>query len=202
MEKRGKMYRLVAAATVLTMGLTGTAVTFASVKAVSNPVVNSFEAGEVKTSIEEDFDGPIEKNKTVKKNPAVKNEGRSNAYIRARITISPEKDLDVTLLQGTWENGQFTSQGTALGGSQGSMYDPDGDGIGWYIAGDGWYYYSAPVEPGALTETLFDAVKIGDVGGDFDITIYQEAVYSGADEAGKTVSLQHIQSVFADVNSR
>lgn len=202
MGKRWKTYRIVAAATVLALGLTGTAVTFASVKAVSNAVVNSFEAGEVKTSIEEEFEGTVEKNKTVKKNLAVRNEGRSNAYIRARITVSPEKDLDVTLLHGSWVNGSFTSEGTALAVNAGGFYDPDGDGVGWYAGTDGWFYYSAPVEPGTVTETLFDAVKIGEVSGDFDITVYQEAVYSSTDAAGTTMPLEHIVSFFDAVNSR
>lgn len=202
MDRTRKIQRIAAAAAVLLLGITGTAATFASVTAVSDSVVNTFMAGEVKTVIEEEPDGIIEKNRVIKKNPTVHNNGKSNAFVRARVTKSPADDSLIGLLYGSWTNGTFQSGGTALQVSDYGMYDPDGDGIGWYKADDGWYYYSVPIAPKESTETLFDAVKIGDVSGDFDITVYQESVFSGSYEAGETVPLEEIRSFFDAVDSR
>ena len=202
MDRMWKIQRIAAAAAVLLLGITGTAATFASVTAVSNSVVNSFVAGEVKTTIEEETEGIIEKNQVIKKNPAVHNEGKSNAFVRARVTKSPADDSLIELLYGSFTNGTFQSGGKALNVLDHGMYDPDGNGIGWYKVDDGWYYYSTPIAPGESTETLFDAVKIGDVSGDFDITVYQESVFSGSYEAGETVPLEEIRSFFDAVDGR
>ena len=163
----------------LLFGIIGTAVTFAVVTATTDTVVNHFDAGEVKTHIEEEFEGKIEKNSTVKKNPKIVNDGKSNAFIRARITVSPE-DAPAELI--------------------GGAYDVSENSAGWYAAEDGWYYYSTPVKTGEATKTLFDKVKIGDTDSNFDITIYEESVYSEEYEAGKNVSLDTIQKMFLAVS--
>ena len=187
-------------AIALVIGVIGTTASYAVIKATTNTVTNTFDAGDVTTRIDEDVDPTVEKNPTVKKTPKVTNAGKSNAFVRARITISPEK-TDVELLTGTWNDKKFTEKCKALKGSENSLFDPDGNGNGWYLAKDGWYYYSTPITPGKSTETLFDAVKIGKVDKNFDITVYQESVYSGSYEAGKTVELAVIQQYFADVNA-
>ncbi len=58
------------------------------------------------TEIEEEFEGGIRAGSTVKKNPSVKNTGTSDAFVRVRITISPEQ-TEVTLLNGTWNGTAF-----------------------------------------------------------------------------------------------
>ena len=56
--------------------------------------------------------------------------------------------------------------------------------------------YMTTIAKGKSTETLFDAVKVGKVDKNFDITIYQEAVYSGGYKAGDTVELDIIKAAF------
>ena len=165
------------------------------IKATTNAVTNTFEAGDVKTRIDEDVDPTVKKNSTVKKTPKITNEGKSDAFVRARITISPEK-TDVKLLVGTWNDKNFTSNGEALKGNKNDLFDADGNGYGWYLADDGWYYYNTPIAKGKSTDTLFDAVKVGDVDKNFDITIYQEAVYSGGYKAGDKVDFNIIKAAF------
>ena len=179
-------------AIALVIGIFGTTATFAVIKATTNTVTNTFEAGDVKTRIDEDVDPTVEKNSKVKKTPKITNEGKSDAFVRARITISPEK-TDVTLLAGTWNGKNFTKTGEALKGT-------DGNGYGWYLADDGWYYYNTPIAKDNSTDTLFDAVEVRDVDKNFDITIYQEAVYSGGYNAGQTVNLDIIKAAFDAVN--
>ena len=69
---------------------------------------------------------------------------------------------------------------------------------------DGFYYYHVVTAPGtdyAVTETLFDAVKIGtSVTQNFDITIYQEAVFAEGYEAGAVVDTDVMVAAFAAVN--
>lgn len=187
-------------AIALVIGIFGTTATFAVVKATTNTVTNTFDAGDVKTRIDEDVDPTVTKNSTVKKTPKITNVGKSDAFVRARITISPEK-TDVTLLVGTWNDKKFTEKGEALEGNENTLFDPDGDGYGWYLAGDGWYYYNTPIAKGESTDTLFDAVKVGDVDKNFDITIYQEAVYSAGYKAGNQVQLDVIKAAFDAVNA-
>ena len=186
-------------AIALVIGIFGTTATFAVIKATTNTVTNTFEAGDVKTRIDEDVDPTVKKNSTVKKTPKITNEGKSDAFVRARITISPEKTA-VTLLAGTWKDKNFTSNGEALKGNKNALFDADGNGYGWYLADDGWYYYNTPIAKGESTDTLFDAVKVGNVDKNFDITIYQEAVYSGGYNAGEEVDLNIIKAAFDAVD--
>ena len=153
----------------LMVGIIGTAATFAVITATAGTVTNTFQAAKVATEIEEEFEGKIKAGSTVKKNPSVKNTGISDVFVRARITVSPEQT------------------------------DPDGDGTGWYQGTDGWFYYNSPVAPGQNTDNLFDAVKIGNVTKNFDITVYQEAVFAGSYEAKDQVELPVLKGFFAEV---
>ena len=182
---------------LLIVGILGTATTFALLTSATGTVVNHFWAGDVNTHIEEEFDGMVEAGATVKKNPAIVNDGPSPAFIRARITISPATDLE--LLYGTWTDGNFISADKKLEeNSKVNMHN-------WsYNEADGFYYYHVVTAPGtdyAVTETLFDAVKIGtSVTQNFDITIYQEAVFAEGYEAGAVVDTDVMVAAFAAVN--
>lgn len=182
---------------LLIVGILGTATTFALLTSATGTVVNRFSVGDVNTHIEEEFDGKVEAGATIKKTPAIKNDGPSPAFIRARITISPATDLE--LLYGTWADGNFTSADKKLKeSSEINMHN-------WsYNEADGFYYYHVVTAPNTeykVTETLFDAVKIGDsVKQNFDITIYQEAVFAEGYDAGTEVSTDVMVSAFAAVN--
>ena len=75
----------------LMVGIIGTAATFAIITATAGMVTNTFQAAKVATEIEEEFEGGIRAGSTVKKNPSVKNTGISDAFVRVRITISPDR---------------------------------------------------------------------------------------------------------------
>ena len=136
----------------------------------------------------------------MKKNPSVKNTGISDVFVRARITVSPEQ-TEVMLLNGTWNGTAFSENGKAVDGiaTERTLYDPDSNGTGWYQGTDGWFYYNSPVAPGQNTDNLFDAVKIGNVTKNFDITVYQEAVFAGSYEAKDQVELPVLKGFFAEV---
>lgn len=184
----------------LIVGIIGTAATFAIITATAGTVTNSFQTAKVTTEIEEEFEGEIKAGSTVKKNPSVKNTGISDVFVRARITVSPEQ-TEVMLLNGTWNGTAFSEKGKAVDGiaTERTLYDPDSNGIGWYQGTDGWFYYNSPVASGQNTENLFDAVKLGDVTKNFDITVYQEAVFAGSYEAGDKVELPVLKGFFAEV---
>ena len=170
---------------LLIVGILGTATNFALLTSATEPVVNRFSVGDVNTHIKEEFDGKVEAGATIKKTPAIVNDGPSPAFIRARITISPATDLE--LLYGDWTDGNFTSADKKLEKSS------DINMHNWsYNEADGFYYYhvvTAPKTKYAVTTTLFDAVKIGNsVKQSFDSTIYQEAVYAEGYEAGDVVA--------------
>jgi alternate signal-mediated exported protein len=180
----------------LIVGIIGTAATFAIITATAGTVTNTFQVAKVATEIEEEFEGGIRAGSTVKKNPSVKNTGISDVFVRVRITVSPEQ-TEVMLLNGT----AFSEKGKAVDGiaTERTLYDPDSNGIGWYQGTDGWFYYNSPVAPGQNTENLFDAVKLGDVTKNFDITVYQEAVFAGSYEAGDKAELPVLKGFFAEV---
>ena len=185
----------------LIVGIIGTAATFAIITATAGTVTNTFQAAKVATEIEEEFEGGIRAGSTVKKNPSVKNTGISDVFVRVRITVSPEQ-TEVTLLNGTWNGTAFSEKGKAADSiaTESTLYDPDGDGTGWYQGTDGWFYYNSPVAPGQNTDNLFDAVKLGDVTKNFDITVYQEAVFAGSYEARRSSGTSGFEGIFCRSN--
>ena len=191
---------------LLVMGILGTATTFSLLTSNTVAVENSFSTAEVTTHIEEEFEGKVEAGSTVKKTPSIVNDGPSNAYIRARITVSPE-DADITLLLGNWEEMEFTKT-AELSQDAGYLNDGDSDGYGWYYnEEDGFFYYNTTTTPDEtsefhVTDTIFDAVFIGEeIKSDFDITIYQEAVYSGDDVPGTKRTVQEIEAFFDEIDA-
>ena len=111
--------------------------------------------------------------------------------------ICPGQDHDLTgtdrsdAVKRHLERNCFSEKGKAADSiaTESTLYDPDSDGTGWYQGTDGWFYYNSPVAPGQNTDNLFDAVKIGNVTKNFDITVYQEAVFAGSYEAKDQVEL-------------
>ena len=97
------------------------------------------------------------------------------------------------------KRGTFTKSGEVLTQSS------ESNSHHWsYHAADGFYYYhvvTAPHSAYECSETLFDAVEIGkDVTGNFDITIYQEAVFAEGYPAGTEVSTEVLTAAFEAVN--
>lgn len=190
----------------LLIGIVGVGSTMALLSATSNSVINTFASGAVNTHIEEEVDDqPVEPEKAILKQPVIVNDGPSNAFIRARITISPS-DAEVTLLAGTWDkldgsDKKFTEESKVFNGTE---FRTNGD----WIYSDGYFYYAKPVSADTaddknVTASLFDAVVLNE---NADITIYQESVFSGQYETGKRVSekddecVKIIKAFFDDVN--
>lgn len=172
---------------ILLISVLGVGLTLALVTDVTNVLANTFKIGELTTHIEENVGS------NGLKQPVIINDGPATAFIRARITVSPDywdnTDENISLKFGTWDGispirkdvdsdkdvyewpkaGGFAADST-LERNNGTYND-------WYCTGDGWYYYTKPVAVGTATTQLFDAVIVGsNVTENFDITIYQEAV--------------------------
>lgn len=135
----------------------------------TDPVTNTFKPVTTGTSIDEpDWDN--EKKTTVK----IKNDGDIPMYVRVAVT-------------GNWKN----SAGEIIKKWEGSIKlnteanTAAGDGItngAWQDGGDGYYYYSVPVQPGETTTNLL-----------------AEAITSTPNEAGDYLVIDIVhQSIQAD----
>lgn len=184
-------------ALALVIGVIATAVTVAVVVASTDTLYNKFHAAAVETHIEEELDDqPVKANSHVLKIPQVVNDGKSNAFIRARITITPS-DAGVQLMEGEWSAMEgadkvFSQQGVVYNGT---TFMDNGNWI--YCQEDGFYYYNLPVAVQAATEPLFAAVVLQE---NADITIYQEAVLAQTIYAlDETVEVATIRELFDSV---
>lgn len=197
MNKSLKNTKSMIIALALVIGVIATAVTAALVIANTDTIYNKFHAAVVKSHIEEELDDqPVKANSHVLKIPQVVNDGESNAFIRARITITPS-DAGVQLMAGEWSAMEgadkvFSQQGVVY---DGTTFLDNGNWI--YCQEDGFYYYNLPVAAKAATEPLFAAVVLQE---NADITIYQEAVLAQSIYAlDKTVEVATIQKLFDSV---
>ncbi len=182
---------------ILLIGIAATSATMAMLTAKTGTVTNIFTPGEINTHIDEEIDDqPVKIDTAVLKSPVIVNDGPSNAFIRARITITPST-AGVKLLAGDWsalEGADKTfSQKTVV--YDGTAFADNGDWI--YCAEDGFYYYTFPVEEGANTTSLFDAVILTESA---DVTIYQEAVLANETYAlDEHVDVEEIKELFDSV---
>ncbi len=148
--KHKKIMITLAACAVILAGIGGT---YSVLTASTDTVKNTFKPEVIETEIEEDFSGG-----NFNKKVTVKNIGPDDAFIRARVTVSPEGVAE-------WKHS-----------------NSDGDAWGWVDGNDGWYYYTKVVPSGASTTALMNEVelKTENFEGDFDVTVYQEAVGTGS----------------------
>ena len=107
---------------------------------VTGPVENTFTPSNVKTVVEEEFDG------VTKTDVTVKNTGNTDANIRAAVVV-------------TWQDANGNVYGkTPVAGTDykitfntANQTDPAGK---WELKADGFYYWSNTVAPGASTGVL------------------------------------------------
>src|SRR5699024_9792243 len=87
----------------------------------------------------------------------IKNNGESAAFIRVRVTVSPEGAAEPSYVQKT----------------------------NWYYGGDGFYYYLEAVQGNGETTPLFDGVvpseEFAASQESFDVTVYQESCVATTD---------------------
>lgn len=181
MKKHHKVIITLAACAVIAVGVAGT---YAILTDVTGPVVNAFTGEEIKTHIDEPkFKGQEVKPGTdIRKDVKIVNDGPSDAFIRARVTISPS-DVGV-ITEGMGENWEYNEA-------------------------DGWYYYKKVV-PEVATETidnkttsLFTTVKLPEnLKENFDVTVYQEAVGTGHYKAGEVASVADIKPLFDNITTK
>lgn len=182
----------------LLVGIVATASTVALMTASTGSVTNIFKAADVNTHIDEEVDDqPVKPDTSILKIPVVVNDGPSNAFIRARVTISPSTS-GVKLLAGSWsaltgEDKVFTQTSEVYNGT---AFATNGNWI--YCEEDGFYYYNLPVKKGDATTSIFDAVVLKE---NADVTIYQESVLAtDVYKLGETVEVSEIQALFEEVN--
>lgn len=179
MLKKKKL--IVCGALLLTIGV---GATFAYLQQRSNELTNTFKVADVDTEIDEPDMEPDGSN--IKKEPSVKNIGKTDAIIRVRCVVSPEDML-------TKDEINYNDELNDI-----SAVDPDIEG-NWINGGDGYWYYQAVIPAGKETEPLFTEIKgviVSNSDGtysfaegydDFEITVYQEAVQATVTKSDGTV---------------
>ena len=144
--------------------------TLAYLAAKTTPVENKFTFGSVPIDIPEKFDG------TTKTNAGVRNDGKADAFVRAKIVV-------------TWKKANGEVSGTPVKSSDYSLEDRSNK---WqYRTADGFYYYTDRLHPGDTTENLIGVAKkaegvIPPEGGfDLSIEILAQSVQADGVKDGK-----------------
>lgn len=129
----GRQVLLLAALTVIAMGVVGGTVAYLVTK--TDPVVNTFEPGKVSCEIEETFDPPYTEKKDVK----VKNTGNTDAYIRATYVVT-WRDADNNIVVSVPSGYSYTL-----------TENPDN---AWIKKGDYFYFPTKVAAGGRTTDSL------------------------------------------------
>lgn len=152
MKNRKKMTAVVVSLLlILCMGAGGT---LAYLIDKTDPKINTFEAGYVEPTIHEEFP-----DHQVKSNVKIENTGNVDAYIRAALVVTWQKK---------GENGETyiapyapvlrTDYSMTLNIPENAGREDNVDGS-WFLAADGFYYFSKAVAPDKLTDTLVVEAK-------------------------------------------
>ena len=104
-------------------------------------IENEFIPSQVTVKVDETFTG------TSKTNVSINNTGDTTAFIRAEVIV-------------TWQNAEGNVYGEAP--VEGVDYTAFTPADGWVAHTDGFYYWTAPVEPGENTGILIDEIKLKD----------------------------------------
>lgn len=150
---------------LLVFAIAGVAGTVALAVATSDPVTNTFKAASLDTDITEEGSSPDEKIVTIT------NQKDSPAYIRVRITVSPENATKPLTIKDGWLDGN-----------------------------DGFYYYHQAVEGnGGKTNPIIDSIDVDEdyakTKEPFDVTVYQESCVA-TKAPGETVTLEDMKNAF------
>ncbi len=132
-------------------------------------VDNKFEMGNVAPEIVEQF----EPENKVKKDVAIKNSGNTPVYIRALVVITWQDTNGNTILSTLPEAGE------------GKDYLITGKEEGWLLGGDGYYYYTQPVQPGQSTAELVQSLtdQNGDTTRQLSVDVIAQAVQASPTQA-------------------
>lgn len=160
LKTMNKKVKIVLASLLLVMTVFA-GLTLADLLEKANSLTNTFTIGSIDTEIEEDLPAVVDSK--ISKKPKIKNTGKNDALVRARVTVSPQSIID--------EFGIELEMNTEY----------------WTDGGDGYWYYKNLLKPSELTKPLFNSVEgegiVSDgqinVGlADLEIAIYHEAIQS------------------------
>lgn len=154
---------------MLLLLVTAIGTTVAYLTAKTDAVTNSFVPVNLTTPIEEEFDGEVKNNVTVK------NTGDVNAYVRAAVVV-------------TWKDANGNVHpAVPVRGTDYTVTFPEN--TGWTKVGD-YYYYNKAVATGKSTGVLLTGCKPVDgkapEGYELDVTILVSAIQSEPDTAINT----------------
>lgn len=194
---------------LLIVGIAGVGSTAAVLTSATGSLVNRFGTQALQTEIVEEFpEVTIEVDEDIVKVVAVENktESANYAYIRARLTVSPDSVLkdnggSVVIKAGDTEITTLDMNAVTIDTQQFVTTDEDKqtDGTWIYCREDGFFYFTSSVAPGAQTEALISSVVIGDASEEaFDITVYQESVVGV--EQKTDLSVEEMQEAFASAD--
>lgn len=145
---------------LLVIAIVGVAATVALAVATTDPVTNTFKAADLDTEIEEPTPTPDPSPSPIpadEKTVTIKNNGESPAFIRVRVTVSPEDAAEPI----------YKTEETE-----------------WYYGRDGFYYYLKAVQGEEETAPLFDGVTPKIKEEPFEVTVYQESCVATVDLSG------------------
>lgn len=160
LKTMNKKVKIVLASLLLVMTVFA-GLTLADLLEKANSLTNTFTIGSIDTEIEED--PPAVVVSKISKKPKIKNTGKNDALVRARVTVSPQSIID-----------EFS-------------IELEMNTTNWTQGNDGYWYYNDLLKPSELTEPLFNSVEgygiVSDgqinVGlADLEIAIYHEAIQS------------------------
>lgn len=203
-----KHKRLILSA-LLIVGIAGVGSTAAILTSATGSLVNRFGTQALQTEIVEEFpEVVIEVNEDIVKVVAVENktESANYAYIRARLTVSPDSVLkdnggSVVIKAGDTEITTLDMNSVTIDTQKFVTEEEEKqtDGTWIYCKEDGFFYFTSSVAPGSQTEALISSVVIGDASEEaFDITIYQESVVGVENQTD--LSIEEIQEAFASAD--
>lgn len=158
---------------VLALSLVTVGATLALMVSQSNSVTNQFTAADVDTEINEVLtDGD--------KQVSIKNYGRSDAYVRARIMVSGVKTTDVVIVDDVPEVVEPNKVYLVMKHNGSDQWMKESGDNNTYS--DDFYYYLDVLKAGQSTNNLLEKVVIGkdlqtdDFLANFTVTIYHESV--------------------------
>lgn len=118
--------------------------TLAWLTAETVPVVNTFTAGEVTTTVVEELDDGVKNNVKIQNNV-----NSVDAYIRAMVVVTWQNDVGNVYGTAPVENKDYTITWSEIGDSS------------WFKIGD-YCYHKAAVAPGKPTSVLFTDCKVNE----------------------------------------
>lgn len=154
MKKKNLKIGVMITVALLTVAAAG--MTISRLQSRSNLLTNTFKVGDVTTEIEEEGEGTVKKSR-------IKNIGKNDCIVRARVTVSPAEAASAIELTGKGEDWDWSRWA-------------NGDGCIYYtkVLPAGENSYTGYLFEGVTLKTGIDWKKLGVDG--FDITIYEESV--------------------------